>query len=208
VAFTSICSGTLVTVDDILTSAHCFTSPFEEFGSAIVGFAVFVGGANGQLKFITNFAIHPFYNGQAGSPYDIAMATLDSIPSPAIGPVPLLLSELTEVGQRASTFGYGTNNQGEIGLLKSAELIIERFVGGNIYASTAESGASICQGDSGGPLVQVVNGVSSLVGVNSFGDVSAEQCAASGGSYSGFVDLQNINILDFIFNYAPDVPAN
>ena len=28
------------------------------------------------------------------------------------------------------------------------------------------------------------------------------------GSFSGFVDLQNIDILDFIVGYAPDVAAN
>jgi len=203
-----ICTGTLVTVDDILTSAHCFTGPIAQQGNSLVDFAVVVGGVNGEVRYVVNLAIHPFYNGQAGSPYDIAMVTLDRVPTPPIGPVPILVSRLTQVGERASTFGYGTNNTGEVGTLKSAELTISAFSGGNIFVSTEGSGAAICQGDSGGPLVQNVNGVTSIIGVNSFGDVSAEQCALTGGSYSGFVDLQNIDILDFIVGYAPDVAAN
>ena len=208
VGIAGICTGSLVTVDDILTSAHCFVEPIRSQGSAIVGFAAVVGGSNGEARRITNVAIHPNYDGSVASPFDVAMATLESPPSPPIGPVPVLLSQVTKVGQRASTFGYGTDNQGEVGTLKSAELTIDGFAGGNIITTMESSGASICQGDSGGPLIQVINGVSSIVGVNSFGSGNPAQCAAVGSGYSGFVDLQNLSILEFISNYAPDVAAN
>lgn len=209
IVIAGICTGTLVTVDDILTSAHCFTEPLAQFGSQILGFVVLAGGADGEALFVTNAAVHPFYDGQAGSPFDVAMATLEKVPSPAIGPVPVLVSQASKSGQKASTFGYGTSNEGEVGVLKSAELTIAGFQGGNIFVDTADSGgASICQGDSGGPLVQVINGVASIIGVNSFGDVSQSQCAATGGNFSGFVDIQNELILDFISTYAPDVAVN
>lgn len=203
-----ICSGTLVTVDDILTSAHCFTDPAIQLGDTLAAFVVFVGGANGEARVITNLAVHPDYNGVAGSRFDIAMATLDQIPSPPIGPVPVLLSELSLPDQRASTFGYGTNSQGEVGELRSAEITINDIQDGNLIVTLEESGASICQGDSGGPLVQVINGVTSIIGVNSFVTATSEQCAANGASISGFVDLQHPSILSFLGNYAPDIAAN
>jgi len=199
-----ICTGTLVTVDDFLTSAHCFTGPIFSDPS-LVGFAAVVGG---EVIQVVDFALHPNYDGQTGSNYDIAMGTLQRLPNPAIGPVPILVSQLTVVGQEASAFGYGTNNTGEVGTLKSAEFTIDGFQSGNILATQTSAGASICQGDSGGPLIQVVDGVTSIVGVNSFGLVTSEQCAASGSPISGFVDIQDLSIIDFIVGYAPDVAGN
>jgi secreted trypsin-like serine protease len=199
-----ICTATLVTVDDFLTSAHCFVTPVLE-NPNLVGFLAVVGG---EAIPVVGLAIHPSYNGQAGNRYDIAMGTLQRLPNPAIGPVPLLVSQLTLVNQEASAFGYGTSNLGEIGTLKSAEFLIDGFSAGNILATQQSANASICQGDSGGPLMQIVNGVTSLVGVNSYVTVSSQQCAASGSPISGFVDIQSASILDFIAAYAPDVAVN
>ncbi|MCC6220627.1 MAG: trypsin-like serine protease [Deltaproteobacteria bacterium] len=204
-----ICTGTLVTVDDVLTSAHCFINPLRDYGTQIVAFAAVVGGSEIEVIEVSNLSIHPFYDGSVGSPFDLAMATLAEVPSPAIGPVPILISQLTESGQRMSTFGYGTNNLGEVGVLKSAELVIDEVVGdgvgGNLLASLESSGASICNGDSGGPVIQVIDGVASVVGVNSFGTVQADQCAVAGSQFSGFVDLQYQAVIDFIVGYASDV---
>lgn len=203
VEYPEICSGTLITVDDVLTSAHCILGPWQRYGSNLTNFAVFAGG---EQLIVVNAAVHPFYDGTVGSPYDIAMVTLERVPNPAIGPVPILVSQLTAAGQKMSTFGYGTNNFGEVGILKSAEIVIDRLFEGNLVA-TLQSGASVCPGDSGGPVVQVVDGVTSIVGVNSFvvGTPTAQQCAAAGAQISGFVDLQYQDIIDFILGYAPDV---
>jgi hypothetical protein len=198
-----LCSGTLVTVDDVLTSAHCLVGALAAFGDNFGGILVRVGG---EELYVVDAAIHPYYDGTVGTPYDIAMVTLERVPNPAIGPLPILVSQLTLPGQRMSTFGYGTNNYGQFGALKSAEILIERLENGNLIASI-ESGASICQGDSGGPVVQVVDGVTAIIGVNSFGIgiPTSQQCAAAGATLSGFVDLQNLAIIDFIVGYAPDV---
>lgn len=206
----SICTGALVTVDDILTSAHCFRDPFLALGDALAGFVVVVGGENGEAIQISNLALHPFYDGSVGSRYDIAMATLSRVPSPRIGPLPILVSQLSLPGQEFSVFGYGTSNQGEIGVLKSAEFRIEEIFNGNLLSSYIGSdNVSICGGDSGGPAVQVVNGVTTLIGVNSFGQfVGGETCPAIPARVSGFVDIQDEAVLEFIGNYAPDVAAN
>ncbi len=204
-----ICTGTLVTVDDIVTSAHCFVDPIRSFGSAIQGFVVRAGGDDGEFIPVSNLAIHPLYDGSVGSRFDVAMATISRVPNPAIGPLPVLVSQLTLPGQEFSVFGYGTNNLGEVGTLKSAEFVIEDIINGNLLAtSSGSNSASICGGDSGGPAVQIVNGVTTLIGVNSFGlFVNGVSCPTLPAILSGFVDLQNSLILDFISSYAPDVAA-
>ena len=202
-----ICTGTLVTVDNILTSAHCFVDPVLSFGEAIVGFVALVGGQDGEVIAFSDARIHPLYTGAVGSQFDVAMATLSRVPSPQIGPVPILSSQTTAPGQEFSVFGYGTNNRGQVGELKSAEFVIEDFIGGNLVATLSGSGnASICGGDSGGPAVQVVNGVTTLIGVNSFGlFLGGVPCPDTPATLSGFVDIQNAAVIDFIVGYAPDV---
>jgi len=202
------CSGALVTVDDLITSAHCFIDPLiraDSEGIEIVGFAVLVGGANGQVLPIVNAAIHPFYNGQVGSRYDIAMATLLQVPSPPIGPLPLLASELTGPGSDITAFGYGTNDQQVDDLLKAADFTISGIEDGNLVV-LGDGSNSICGGDSGGPAVYLTSeGIATIAGVNSFGDLSG--CVNTASRFFGFVDLQDTFIFDFIFSYAPDVAA-
>ena len=138
------------------------------------------------------------------------MATLERVPNPPIGPLPILVSQLSLPGQEFSIFGYGTNNTGQVGELKSAEFTIEAIENGNLIATFAGSNnVSICGGDSGGPAVQVVNGITTLIGVNSFGTfVGGITCPVLPAEISGFVDLQNQTTLDFISTYAPDIAAN
>lgn len=206
-AIVSICSGTFVTVDDILTSAHCLVNPIQDFGERVVGFAVRVGGRNGEVIALSRAMIHPSYNGETGSRFDVAMITLRTVPSPRIGPVPILLSRLTAPGDRMSVFGYGNDNLGEVGTLKSGEVTIQDIIRGNLIVTLEDSDASLCGGDSGGPVVQIVDGITGLVGVNSFtASEGGVQCPITPSLISGFVDIQNLSVLEFIANYAPDVP--
>jgi len=108
-------------------------------------------------------------------------------------------------GDRVTIFGYGTSNQGEIGVLKSADLSVDGLEPGNLLASISSTGASICEGDSGGPLVKDVRGVTAIVGVNSFGRGAVDQCSEQVTQITGFVDIQFPTIVDFITRNAPDV---
>jgi secreted trypsin-like serine protease len=182
------CTGTFISVTSILTSAHCFTDAAAAFGRENIEFVAVTG--DGDVFEFSSIYLHGLYSGRAGSPFDIAVARLNRVPSPHISPVPILVSEFTRVGDSVITFGYGTNNLGETGVLKAARMRIASFAVGNIIATLEESGASICPGDSGGPLVALRGGVTTLVGVNSFVDVEGCQ-GGFGSSFSGFVDLQN-----------------
>src|SRR5690606_33455182 len=120
-----ICSGTLVTINDIATSAHCFVQPALQLGDRLAGFVALVGGADGDVIPIVNASVHPRYNGAVGSRFDFAMATLAEVPEPPIGPVPVLLGRSIEIGSKVTAFGYGTNNDGEVGVLKAADFRID-----------------------------------------------------------------------------------
>ncbi len=201
-ALAGICTGALVTVDDFVTSAHCFVEPARSLGNQLAGFIVVAGGDDGEVFEVRNLSIHPLYNGKDGSPFDIAMGTLDRIPSPPIGPLPIITTPLTLPGDTVTAFGYGTSNTGEVGRLKAATIKIEAIAAGNLVGLLQTSNASICPGDSGGPLVRVVNGVTGLVGINSF---VTNTCAGQASPISGFVDMQFPTITEFVLGYAGDV---
>lgn len=198
------CTAALVTVDDFITSAHCFINPIKQSPS-LAGFAVVAGGVQGELLGIVNFAIHPFYNDTPGSRYDIAMGTLSKVPSPAIGPLPILISELTLPGSQITAFGYGTNDAGGVDELKAANFTIDALDRGNLFV-VGDGENSICPGDSGGPAVYInSSGVTTIAGVNSYG---RGDCSSSASRTFGFVDLQSADIINFIGNYAPDISAS
>lgn len=199
------CTATLISHDKILTSAHCFESPIERFGADATFGVLFAGEEPRDSVAIGAYAVHPDYDGEAGSPYDVAIGTLTTSPPSAVRPFSFLSSERTKVGDRVTAFGYGISNGGAYGELKAADLVVEAKEGGNLIALFGSAEASLCQGDSGGPLVVQREGVPLLVGVNSFVDVDEKDCARGAASISGFVDLQNRSVINFIRDEAGDI---
>lgn len=206
------CTAGLVTLDDYVTSAHCLLTPYvaaQKFGVSIVAMVASVGGTQGEVIYSSNFKMHPLYNGAAGSRYDIAMGTLSKVPNPPIGPLPVLISEPTIPGSKITAFGYGTNNDGQVGELKAADFKISTLENGNLVVR-GDGKSSICPGDSGGPAIYISSqGISTIAGVNSFGnpDESGNICVSNAAKDFGFVDLQYPDIIEFLVTYAPDIAA-
>lgn len=188
------CSGTLVTLDDVLTAAHCI-----ELTRVPGAVGVFVYADQKLIPLVRGYN-HPYYNGEVASPFDIAMVTMAE--PVQISPVPLLLSDPSTPGERISVFGYGLNEdpQNSPEDLKAAYMTISEMWPGGFAANFDDSNTSICNGDSGGPVTQTVNGITGLIGVNSF---ALNGCRED--SLSGFVDIQYQLIYDFILAYAQDV---
>lgn len=179
-----LCTGTLVTLDDVLTAAHCVTVDADAL----------VVVAGGDAYRVIGGEIHPLYNGEE---HDLAMLTLDRPTN--IGPVPLGLSVPLSIGDRITAFGYGQSEDPEIGL-RAAELEISGF-GPNVFVTSFDStNAAICQGDSGGPVTLTLDGITGVVGVTS---VTIRGCES--GSFSGFMNLQAPVHRDFILRYAADI---
>jgi hypothetical protein len=189
-----VCSATMVTVNDALTAAHC-----SELTSAPGGAGVFADGVFHSIVTGTN---HPLYDGSTASPYDVAMITIDRVLD--IAPVPLLISDSIAVDESITIFGYG-KNEDYTGIPQATDfragfMDIGAITPFEFAAKFNSRGSAVCQGDSGGPATQRVNGVTSIVGVTTY---TINGC--QDGAVSGFVNVQNPQIYQFIKAYAADV---
>jgi len=189
-----LCSGTLVSPNQILTAGHCYDS-------GVIDAAVAVAG---EIFQVTNAERHPRYNGsQPGAPFDLGVLTLNR--ESRVTPVPIFVSQKVEVGEQFTVFGYGSDEEGETGLdegrdeiLKAANMIASENAETVFLGDFDTLRTSVCTGDSGGPAIQVVNGVSGVVGVTSF-DIAG--CGS--GSSSGFGAVAASENQSFLRKAAP-----
>jgi secreted trypsin-like serine protease len=192
-----VCTGTVVTSDDILTAAHCITDPLREGAD---GFVVVTGDG---VYPVVRYQVNPEYRG-IGSAFDTAMITVNR--DMGIPAVPINVSDAVAEGEEITVYGYGRDEEGQTFLdlgraaYKSGRMIVGVVARGLFAASFDDTGAAICQGDSGGPVIQVLNGVPSIVGVTS---LTVQGCLE--GSISGFVSMQIRGNVEFVRNYAGDV---
>ena len=192
-----VCTGTVVTSDDILTAAHCITEPIK------AGAERFVVVTGEGTYSVVRVQVNPLYRG-VGSAFDTAMITVDQ--DMGIPAVPINVSDVVAEGEEITVYGYGKDEEGQTlidlgrAAFRSGRMIVGAVVAGIFGASFDDSGSAICQGDSGGPVIQVLNGTPSIVGVTSF---TVQGCVE--GSVSGFVSMQVRGNAEFARNYAGDV---
>lgn len=190
------CSGTLVTRNDIVTAAHCLVSD----QGVIANVEVFT---NGIVQDALSAFVHPRYDLQVGSPFDIGIITVaNDFP---VSPMSILLSKSAEVGQKATIYGYGLNGEElrDRFDLRAARVIISSVSAGFIVSEADKTNTSICPGDSGGAITLVENDRTSLIGVTSIGllDLS-DPCR--GVEASAFINMSNPASFNFVFDIVPD----
>ena len=191
------CTGTVVTNDDILTAAHCITTPLRRGAD---GFVVVTN--NGEYS-VTRYKVNPNYRG-TGSAFDTAMLTVGQ--NLGLQPIPINVTDVVTTGEEITVYGYGLDENGQdflaqgLSALKAGKMIVGVTTPGIFAATFNETGSAICQGDSGGPVVQVIGGVPSIVGVTSF---TMNGCVDD--SVSGFVSMQVVGNVEFVRGYAGDV---
>jgi secreted trypsin-like serine protease len=193
-----ICSGTLVTPNTVLTSAHCFENEIRS-GSILAG---------DQDIPMQTVKIHPNYNGESvPSQNDVALITLQ-FPAP-VRSLPLVLSRGIRTGDVIGVYGFGesASDNNSNGRLRSGEMVVEGINSQFFFAKFSDRGSRICQGDSGGPAIvqfsdQNGNTRTGIVGVTSFAEAG---CSAEG--VSGFQNIQSSAVLDFILTEIPGIPT-
>ncbi len=196
---TTLCSGTVISPTEIITAAHCF--PQEN--SVIERVVAHVNGGSIPAEAVV---LHPEYQIDQQSQKlfnDVAIISLSSKAN--VPALPIIVSQGVEKGSIIDIFGFGVDQIGDAGALRSGQMEIDdvdAFHLTSIY--DGENGSNTCQGDSGGPAIMTIgnNQQVGLVGVTSTGSAEAN-CLK--GDVSRFTNLQSESIIDFILQVAPTV---
>lgn len=197
---TSLCSGTVITPQHILSAAHCFISGF---GGASSVSSVTVA-ADGEQFDVARITVHPGATlTESSFINDVAIISLRA--NTRLPAVPILAGEPIESGALITIFGFGLDENGGLQTLRSGEMRISDVTQNHLIAPYEGQGSNTCNGDSGGPALHSVerNGASrsALIGVTSTG--SSPTCGE--GDVSLFANLQSEEILSFILDVAPGV---
>ncbi|OWR44234.1 chymotrypsin [Danaus plexippus plexippus] len=181
-----ICGGSLLTINRVLTAAHCWYDGENQawrFTVVLGSQLLFFGGT----RILTSDVTTHIYWFPSFNVNDIAIIRLPEpvILSDSIGTVSLpvgleVFNDLTGEIATASGFGYTsdganvTENQSlnYVNMTVISNAVCNVFYAGgirssNICTNTVEG--STCHGDSGGPLVINKNGMTYIIGVTSFG---------------------------------------
>jgi len=192
----SLCTGTLITSDIILTAGHCFSS-----GEVFYSGKVKVGGKNYNA---TQYIVHPDYDEWSGLfsgliYNDAALVKLEKSVSD-ITPVPILNSRNPKVGNEIEIFGYGQRENGDYDKLYGGTMVISGMTKTHIEAYFGGTGSNSCFGDSGGPAFLKIDGQLTVAGITSTG--TRDDCLA--GDTTKFTLVPNDSIINFILKYAPN----
>jgi len=214
----ALCTSTLIAPRVLLTAAHCvadqmFKGPAKF--SAILGTDL-RDKANTKVVKVKEVRWDKEFNDKAlASGHDIAVAILET-PITDIAPIPFNTKPLTKAsnGQPLRITGYGLANGNEqIGIGgggdKSSAGIkrVAKTKQISVTDVTVEIGskspigwiwgeANICSGDSGGPVLAKVDGVETIIGVNSYGMIG---CIGSAHStrVDVYADFVKKNVSEF-----------
>lgn len=179
-ASSSLCTGTLVAEDLVLSAAHCFEGIDLARGDE-AHFLIASDLAQPVVqRRLSSVAVHPdFILNDDGTENDIAVGRLsDAITN--VVPVGVSMAPARElIGETVTLVGYGANvaspsrlgaDYAGAGVRRSTEVVV-RAVSGTLWGYAFDDTASgACVGDSGGPAFIRSGGRFLQVGVTSIGD--------------------------------------
>lgn len=203
------CSATVVSPHVLVTAGHCVD---PQHLAASVGKSyltrVFVGDDYdteqvGNMHAIATTATVPGYDLDTifTKGHDVGVVVMqDALDVP---PVPYVRAPLDAsiVGASVRLVGFGETTPGDdtsIGVRESATTTIAQL--DPIQIGTTSAIPSACDGDSGGSALVVMNGIETLAGVISHGEVG-DTCTTS--SFAARVDLESAFIDSYVNQYDP-----
>ena len=221
----SLCGGSIVTLDWILTAAHCVLGHPNDRIEVYTGITTLSERGPASASQVASITTHPGFDLNTFA-NDIALIRLVTPIVPSIYRQPIALpigvdpSAWPAAGTAAAVSGWGTTQPGvssSSDVLRRAGVQILTNPGGpcggygatppgTLCAGLATGGVDTCQGDSGGPLVVGLNNTNALAGVTSSGD----GCAAK--DFPG-IYTSTAYFLSWIGQYiplpsSPTVPAS
>jgi secreted trypsin-like serine protease len=209
----ALCTTTLVSPTVLITAAHCVAAEMFEgtpkfvaiSGTNIRDTATRVIRPIKEVHWNTKFDKNAPQNGN-----DIAVAILEE-PITDIRPIPFNTAPLTEAsnGQELRITGYGLadgfeqfgggggeSSAGTKRVAKTKQIGFDDLtveLGATSLFGTFTGESNICSGDSGGPVFANINGVETIVAVNSYGMI-----ACLGSSHSTRVDKYTSFLRDYL----------
>jgi hypothetical protein len=204
------CTAEFISPTVLLTAAHCVLDDNSQPLSG-VQYRIYMGNDFSQVKdsdwiYIQPSNVHynPAYDGTVN---DITVLVLDkpvNVTPLAFNTQPIAQSH---VGDSTRLVGYGATVSGSAAGGANDGFGIKREETADIVGLTTnfvhigKTGGQACDGDSGGPALMTINGVETLIGVDSYSNLKVN---CTGGDYYQRVDTQ----LAFIMQYMTAAPSS
>lgn len=193
----SLCTGTVIGSNSILTASHCVIGADRV---AVEVDSVLIPASRVELfpGYVESPELNAIFNDLA------VIQTATPLGKPAL---PILFGTPVVEGSRIGIYGFGLDENREFGILKSGSMTASLVTPNHLFADFDGKEANACNGDSGGPATaEILDESGQLVAVGIVGIVSSGRIPdCSAGDTTLFTNLQEPGVIEFLSSIVPDL---